>query len=198
MSWVKTTIVLTMVLLLQLYAPSYSQDNSNDEVRVLQGSVLYNEESARKLAFEGLDLKLDKKLLKDHYEDKNNKENRHAIKEGKQIDGRYLMAFNIRGLVKGYVVVYDDKPEYAFYYTTSGYLAAVDVNKSFGAEFPYRVGKYNPVTGNLVSIGVYISDDEQYAYTKNGKLKAHWIGDTGYNSKGKPIGKREVVMEIPE
>ncbi len=176
----------------------YSQDTVEIPQKVLQGSVLYNEESARKMAFDGLDLKLDKKILKEHLEDKNNKENRQAIKEGRQIEGRYIMSFNIRGVVKGYVVVYDDKPQYAFYYTTSGYLAAVDVNKSFGAEFPYRIGKYNPVTGNLVSIGVYISDDEQYSYTKNGKLKAHWVGDTGYNSKGKPIAKREVVTQIPE
>ena len=189
-------IFLILFIMLCSTMPSLAQDSG--EVKVLRGSVLYNEESARKLAFEGLDLKLDKKMLKDYLEDENNEENRKAIKEGRQIEGRYLMSFNIHGFVKGYVVVYDDKPEYAFYYTTSGYLAAVDVNKSFGDEFPYRVGKYNPVTGNLVSIGVYISDDEQYAYTKSGKLKAHWVGDTGYNAKGKPIAKREVVTEIPE
>lgn len=172
--------------------PALSQD------KVLQGSVLYNEESARKLAFEGLDLKLDKKLLEDYLVDANNKENREALKNGKQIEGRSIMSFNIRGFVKGYVIVYDDKPEYAYYYTTSGYLAAVDVDKHFGDDYPYRVGKYNPVTGNLVSIGLYVSDEEQYAYTKNGKLKAHWIGNIGYNSKGKPIAKREVVEKIPE
>ncbi len=190
-------IFLILFILLTFTLPSLARDNDGS-TKVLQGSVVYNEESARKLAFEGLDLKLDKKMLKDYLEDENNEQNRQAVKEGRQIEGRYLMSFSIRGFVKGYVVVYDDKPEYAFYYTTSGYLAAVDVNKSFGGEFPYRVGKYNPVTGNLVSIGVYISDDEQYAYTKNGKLKAHWVGDTGYNAKGKVIGKREVVTEIPE
>lgn len=190
-------IFLILFMMLTFTLPSFARDNG-EGTTVLQGSVLYNEESARKLAFEGLDLKLDKKMLKDYLEDENNEQNRQAVKEGRQIEGRYLMSFSIRGFVKGYVVVYDDKPEYAFYYTTSGYLAAVDVNKSFGDEFPYRVGKYNPVTGNLVSIGVYISDDEQYAYTKNGKLKAHWVGDTGYNAKGKVIGKREVVTEIPE
>lgn len=185
--------------LLTLSCNAHSQDiQEHQTVKVLQGSVLYNEESARKLAFEGLDLKLDKKILKKYLEDENNKENRQAIKEGRQIEGRYLMSYNIHGLVKGYVVVYDDKPEYSFYYTTGGYLAAVDVNKSFGAEFPYRIGKYNPVTGNLISIGIYISEEEQYAYTKSGKLKAHWIGDTAYNAKGKPIAKREVVTEIPQ
>ena len=188
-------ILLILFFFFAFAMPALSQENNN--TTVLQGSVLYNEESARKLAFEGLDLKLDKKMLKDYLEDENNKENRQALKEGRQIPGRSIMSFNIRGIVKGYVVIYDDKPEYAFYYTTSGYLAAVDVNKAFGQDFPYRVGKYNPVTGNLISIGVYISEDEQYAYTKNGKLKAHWVGDTGYNAKGKPIAKREFTDEIP-
>lgn len=189
-------ILFLILFSLIIIMPVFAQENK--ETKVLHGSVLYNEESARKLAFEGLDLKLDKKILKEYLTDENNEENRQAIKENRQIPGRYLMSFNIHGFVKGYVVVYDDKPQYAFYYTTSGYLAAVDVNKTFGDAFPYRVGKYNPVTGKLVSIGVYISEEEQYAYTKNGKLKAHWVGDTGYNSKGKPIAKRESVEQIPE
>ena len=49
----------------------------------------------------------------------------------------------------------------------------------------------------LISIALYVSEDEQFAYTKNGKLKAHWIGDTGYNANGKPIAKRKVLDEIP-
>lgn len=195
MNSVKKILLITFAIF-AICIPAFSQEENSPTL--LRGSVLYNEESARKLAFEGLDLKLDKKMIKEYLEDENNKENRKAIKEGIQIEGRYLMSFAIHGLVKGYVVIYDDKPDYAFYYTTSGYLAAVDVNKSFGEKFPYRVGKYNPVTGNLVSIGVYISDDEQYAYTKSGKLKAHWVGDTGYNAKGKPIAKREVITKIPE
>ena len=130
---------------------------------LLKGSVLYTVESARKLAFEGLALKLDKEKIKPYLIDENNEENRAAIKNNVQPEGRYIMSFS---MAKGMV-------------------------------YPFKIGKYNAVTGNLIAIGLYVSEDEQYAYTKNGKLKAHWVGDTGYNAKGKPIAKRSVVNEIP-
>lgn len=185
-------ILAAVIIFLSLAAVSFSQET------ILRGNAAYNADIAKELALDGIEMKLDKKMLKEYLVDENNAENLQALKDNKQPDGRYLMSFSIHKFVKGYVIVYEDKPEYAFYYTTSGYLAAVDVDKHFGSDFPYRVGKYNPVTGNLVSIGVYVSEDEQYAYTKDGKLKAHWISDTGYNDKGKPIAKRAVVNEIPE
>lgn len=185
-------ILAFVILFLSLSSVSFSQETT------LRGNVAYNADTARELALDGIEMKLDKKLLKEYLVDENNAENLQALKDNKQPDGRYLMSFNIHNFIKGYVIVYDDKPEYAFYYTTSGYLAAVDVDKHFGTDYPYRIGKYNPVTGSLVSIGVYISEDEQYAYTKDGKFKAHWVNDTGYNAKGKPIAKRAVINEIPE
>lgn len=166
---------------------------------MLQGGVVYTVESARKLAFEGLDLILDKKEIMPYLRDENNDENRKAIKENIQPENRYVMSFETaKGLVKGYVVVYDDRPQYAYYYSTSGYLVAIDVdNKQQEGKYPYKIGKYSAVSGKLVSIALYISEDEQYAYTKDGKLKAHWIGDTAYNEKGKPIATRKVLDEIP-
>lgn len=171
---------------------------SNDTV--LHGSVAYTVESARKMAFEGLDLRLDKKLLEPYLIDENNKENREAIKNGRQIKGRNIMSFIMaKGMVKGYAIVYDDKPEYVYYYSNGGYLIAVDLDKKYNeASYPYKMGKYSAVTGNLVSIGLYISEEEQYVYTKNGKLKAHWVGNIGYNEKGRPIASREFTDEIPE
>lgn len=187
------------LLFLFLMMFTFSSPARCDET-VLHGSVQYTVESARKMAFEGIDLKLDKKLLEEYLIDENNKENREAIKKGIQINGRTLMSFVMaKGMVKGYALVYDEKPEYVFYYSTSGYLIAVDIDKKFNEDvFPYKVGKYNPVTGNLVSIGVYVSEEEQYVYNKNGKLKAHWVGNIGYNEKGRPIATRAVVDELPE
>lgn len=166
---------------------------------LLQGGVVYTVEAARKLAFDGLDLKLDKQAIKPYLYDENNEENRKAIKDNTQPKGRYIMGFETaKNLVKGYVVVYDDKPQYAYYYSNGGYLVAIDVdNKQKDGIYPYKIGKYSALTGNLISIALYVSEDEQFAYTKNGKLKAHWIGDTGYNANGKPIAKRKVLDEIP-
>ena len=169
----------------------------SDEV-ILQGSVAYTVDSARKQAFDGILLKLDKTLLKPHLLDENNKENKEAIKNNIQPKGRYIMSFSmLKDLIKGYVVVYEKMPQYAYYYTSGGTLVCVDFdNKSQEGVFPYTVGKYSALTGNLIAIGFYVSDDEQYAYTKNGKLKAHWVKDTAYNEKGKPIAKRNIVDEI--
>ena len=165
----------------------------------LQGGVVYTVESARKLAFEGLDFKLDKKEIKPYLYDENNEENRTALKYNIQPKDRYIMGFETaKGFVKGYVVVYNSRPQYAYYYSTSGYLVAVDVdNKQQEGKYPYKIGKYSAISGKLISIALYISEDEQFAYTKDGKLKAHWIGDTGYNAKGKPIATRKVLDEIP-
>lgn len=161
---------------------------------VLQGSVLYTVESARKLAFEGLPLKLDRKLLEPYWSDEKNKENRDAIKNATQPEGRTVMAFSSK-FVKGYSIVYDNKPEYAFYYTKGGILAAVDFDPAFDKDtYPYKVGKYNAF-GRLVSVGLYISEDEQYSYSKDGKLLAHWVGNIGYNANGKEIARRNVVYK---
>ena len=184
---------ILFLLLLFSILPAYSSET------ILQGGVVYTVESARKLAFEGLELKLDKQIIKPYLYDENNTENRKAIKENIQPKNRYVMGFETaKGLVKGYVVVYDDRPQYAYYYSTSGYLVAIDVdNKQQEGKYPYKIGKYSALSGKLVSIALYISEDEQYAYTKDGKLKAHWIGDTAYNEKGKPIATRKVLNEIP-
>lgn len=166
---------------------------------MLQGGVVYTVESARKLAFDGLTLRLDKKEFKPYLVDEKNKENQKALKDNVQPEGRYIMGFETaRGFVKGYVVVYDDRPQYAYYYSTRGYLVAIDVdNKQQEGKYPYKIGKYSAATGKLVSIALYISDEEQFAYTKDGKLKARWVGDTGYNEKGRPIATRRILNQIP-
>ncbi len=173
----------------------FSSSSIADEktTKVIKGSVHYTVETARKAAFEGLDLKLDKSIFEPYLYDENNKENRAAIKANKQIKGRNLMSFIMaKGLVKGYAIVYDDKPQYVFYYSNGGYLIAIDNDTHYESEqYPYKIGKYSSITGNLISIGFYVSDDEQYVYSKTGKLKAHWIGAIGYNEAGRPIAKRE-------
>ena len=186
-------IIIILFLLLNISLPCIAEET------VLRGSVAFTVESARKLAFEGLELKLDKKHIKPYLYDENNKENLLALKNNTEPEGRYLMSFEmLKGMVKGYVVVYEDKPDYAYYYAAGGTLVAIDVDtKHKEGQYPYKIGKYSALTGNLISIGLYISEDEQYAYTKNGKLKAHWVGNTGYNAKGKPIAKRSVINQIP-
>lgn len=183
-----------ILAILFIFSPNAFSENET----LLQGSVSYTVDSARELAFEGLDMKLDKELLKPYLEDENNKENRLAIKNGTQIEGRTIMSFVMaKGLIKGYALVYDDKPEYVYYYSNGGYLIAVDANQKYNEDvYPYKVGKYSAVTGNLVSIGFYVSDDEQYVYSKNGKLKAHWVGNIGYNENGRPIATRDYNDEI--
>ena len=110
------------------------------------------------------------------------------------------MAFQLyKERVNGYVVIYHDNPDYAYYYSTGGYLVAIDFDDKYRDNtYPYKIGKYSPLTGNLISIALYISEDEQYSYSKNGKLKAHWVGHVGYNEKGKIIARRGVVTEVPQ
>lgn len=186
--------VLLFFIILMTFLPVFSE-----ETTLLTGSVAYNVESARKIAFEGLQLKIDKAQIIPFRIDENNQENRLALKNNIQISGRTIMAFYMyNGKVNGYVITYNDRPQYSYYYTTSGYLVAVDVDDKFQENiFPYKIGKYSPLTGKLISIALYVSDEEQYAYTKAGKLKAHWVGNFAYNEKGKIIARRSVVSEVP-
>lgn len=187
-------ILLLLIILFNIFSTSYA----TEQLR-LNGSVQYTPMVAKKLAFEGLDLKIDKKQLNDFLYDENNKENRKALKSNQKIDGRDIMSFNtVKGIVRGYAITYENNPQYTYYYSTSGYLVCIDIdNKINTTEFPFTVGKYNPITGNLISVGFYVSETEQYVYSKNGKLKAHWIGKTAYNEKGKPIAQREYTDSLP-
>lgn len=184
-------LILTLFIIISFFCNSSIANEA--PTKVIKGSVHYTVESARKSAFDGLDLKLDKAIFEPYLYDENNKENRAAIKAGKQIKGRNLMSFVMaKGLVKGYAIVYDDKPQYVFYYSNGGYLIAIDNDTHYESQqYPYKIGKYSSITGNLISIGFYVSDDEQYVYSKTGKLKAHWIGSIGYNEADRPIAKRE-------
>lgn len=165
--------------------------------KTIRGGVVYTVESARKLAFEGLDARLDKTLIKPFWYDEKNAENLAVVKTGKELNDRYIMAFS-SGFVKGYAVVYGNKPKYAYYYTQGGILASVDYDpKGDRTEYPYKIGKYDAF-GRLRSVVLYVSDDEQFSYSKSGKLISHWIGDIGYNANGKEIARRKVVEEIPE
>lgn len=187
-------ILFFIFLYTSLIFPVFAENTT-----VLTGSVAYTVESARKLAFDGLELKLDKSQILPYRIDENNKIHKEALKNGTSFKNRTIMAFNLySNKVNGYVIIYHDQPEYAYYYSIGGYLIAVDKDDKFRENiYPYKIGKYSPLTGNLISIALYISDEEQYAYTKNGKLKAHWVGNTGYNEKGKIIAKRSFVNEIP-
>ena len=190
----KKILLLLLIILSNILNTTYATEPLR-----LNGSVQYTPSTAKKLAFDGLDLKIDKKQLTDYLYDENNKENRAAIKTNQQIEGRSIMSFNaVKGVVRGYAITYDNNPQYTYYYSTSGYLICVDINNQLNStEFPFTIGKYNPLTGNLISVGFYVSETEQYVYSKNGKLKAHWIDKIGYNEKGKPIAKREYTDTFP-
>ena len=187
----KTIILLTIFC-------SYFNISYATEPLILNGSVQYTPNIVKNLAFAGLDLKIDKKQLNDFLYDENNNENQNALKTKRKINGRNIMSFSAaKGLVRGYAITYEKNPQYTYYYSTSGYLVCVDIdNKINNTEFPFTVGKYNSITGKLISVGFYISETEQYVYNKNGKLKAHWIGKTAYNEKGKPIAQREYTDTI--
>jgi len=171
-----------------------------ENTMLLTGFVSYTVESAKRIAFDGIEKKLDKAKILPYRVDSNNKENQYVLKNGLRLKDRTVMSFQMYNeKINGYVVIYHDSPEYAYYYTSGGYLVAIDLDDKFKENiFPYKIGKYSPLTGNLISVALYVSDDEQYAYTKNGKLKAHWVGSIGYNEKGKIIAKRSIVNEIPE
>lgn len=75
-------------------------------------------------------------------------------------------------------VQYKDNPNLIYYYekTKNGYKGvAIDVIKR--GEDNIKAYKYNAKTGELLSVVLAVSDDEEFVYNTNKKLIAHWIGE---------------------
>ena len=162
---------------------------------VLEGQVSYTVESARKIAFEGIERSIDPARLESHMQDPDYKENKQVMKGKMQLNNRSVQVF--KGfVVPAYAVTYYDNPRYTYYYIKClNQLAFVDIDEvdvtKEPVQFPFKTYRYD-FKGRLLAVGLTTSVDERFLYKSNGKLISHWVGNIGYNAKGKKIGSVEV------
>ena len=150
----------------------------------LKGGIYYNVNTARSLAFENIETKININKYKKHFIDTNKKENLIALKQGKtKYKNRYLTRFSDGT----YAVQYNNRIV-SFYYNKHGNLLYVEFDKY--NKHTYKSISYD-INGNLDSVSLYVNQHEQFVFDVNKKLVAHWIGKNGYDENGELFGTRD-------
>ena len=180
-------ILITILFFFSTFTPSIAQ--------TLEGQITYTVDTARIAAFEGVERKIDMSEFEKYQQDPNRAENLASSESGKQFKDRCVQYF--KGMpMKAYAVNYFDNPKHTYYYPKFiNQLAFIDIDENDGrtnTKFPFRTMRYD-FRGRLIAVGIYVSQDERFLYRQNGKLISHWVGNYGYNKKGRQIGEIEEV-----
>ncbi|MBR3604398.1 MAG: hypothetical protein IKL52_00020 [Candidatus Gastranaerophilales bacterium] len=149
----------------------------------IQIGITYNEATARIEAFKNVQKKIEKDFYSKYKKDPNRIENIELIKKNYFIaQNRTLCPFYIKNTLASYAVMYNDEPNYAFYYNILGNLIKIDITSN--ENYPKKTYGYSRF-GNLISVALEASEIEQFVYDENGKLIAHWLGDELLNKNNK-------------
>lgn len=152
--------------------------------KTLTGGISFTVESARQYSFNNVQYKIDMNLYKEHFVDKNNEENKKALANNKtHYKGRYLTHYS----TGDYSVNYKNNSLYVFYYNSNGTLLYIGIYK--GTAYPELSYMYD-INGNLDSVTLSPSNDEQYMFDLNKTLQAHWKGKNCYDEKGELVQTR--------
>ena len=150
----------------------------------LSGGVSYTVNEARQIAFDGVPKKIDMSKYKEYFVDKNFEKNMKLLNEGKtRYRGRILAFFSNQT----YSVCYTKNRRIAYYYSKIGLLEFIDI--TYKETFPQKSVTYD-INGNIDSVVLSVSVDEQFIFDTNGKLGVHWIGKNGYDENGIVFGVR--------
>ena len=152
----------------------------------LKGGIYYNVNTARSLAFENIETKININKYKKHFIDTNKKENLIALKQGKtKYKNRYLTRFSDGS----YSIRYSSQNLTSYYYNIHGHLDYIEFDEKHNT-YPSKRLSYN-IDGDLDSIILNVTPNEQFVFDVNKKLVAHWIGKNGYDENGELFGTRD-------
>lgn len=79
------------------------------------------------------------------------------------------------------------------YYNASGRLFAVDFD--LGKDYPIKSYKYSYPSGRLLSVSISVSAGEDFVFTPDGQLSAHWVGDQCFDATGAQLGNRTALKK---
>ncbi|MBQ8848323.1 MAG: hypothetical protein IJ003_05200 [Candidatus Gastranaerophilales bacterium] len=150
----------------------------------LQAGIKYTEASARIEAFDNVQNKMPKDFYRDFLKDPNYEENKKMIEEKKLTleNQRSLCPFYLKKILISYAVAYNDEQTIVPYYNALGSLIRFDVISN--TDYPRKIYGYSRY-GNLLSVALEISNEEQFVYNENGKLIAHWQNNEMKDKEGK-------------
>ena len=133
-----------------------------------------------------------RKDYKDKIKDKEYKEHYIAAASGyKEYKDYNISAFYYKNQKHIYMYGLQDKKDVfrIYYYDALGHLRYVDEVKGNYPLYPYCAYQYS-VSGKPVSAIYYVSKDNQYLYTPEGKFKGVWYKHNLYDKHSKVILKR--------
>ncbi len=161
---------LTVLFIFLLFLCAFAQDE------VVQGSIKYNEATAKIEAFKNVEKKIDMHKFKDYFTDKNRKQNLELMKNDIfQIETRSLFPFYVKDAIIAYAIVYSSDSRYTFYYNYIGKLMKIEIlEDDISKKRTFGYSRF----GNLISVSFEAGDNEQFVYNEKGKLIAHWLDDT--------------------
>nr|DAT89627.1 MAG TPA: hypothetical protein [Caudoviricetes sp.] len=154
---------------------------------ILQGSVEYTVEKARKIAFDNAALKISTQEFYNDKKDPNYFINTlSCIRSGITHDDFYrprkIIPFYEDKKLAFYGVQYDDSPAKKYYYSPTGKLLKYEIN-NFKGSYPYKTMAYD-IKGKLININLVVSSTESYLYSANKEFIGHWINNQFYNADG--------------
>jgi len=150
----------------------------------LNAGVSYNLNTARQISFSNIQYKIDVSKYRNYFYDKNKEQNLKAkLRKKNKLKNRYLTFFSDGT----YGVIYKNNTSTGYYYNSNGKLKYIEI--SYSSSFPKKFVKYDN-KGNIDSVSLWISSKEQFVFSKDKVLQAHWINENKYNENGELIDIR--------
>lgn len=147
---------------------------------VLQGSVTktWSLEDARTEAFK--DAVMSRNLNSYSAQDSHLISNTLALQAGlKEAGNQVLSSFG-----NGWYATRQKGSNEVLYYRPNGQLDSLEVEIKTG-DYPIKTYLYQYPSGKLQRVGLDVNKDESFLFTTKKELSAHWIGNNGYDTKGK-------------
>lgn len=155
--------------------------------QIITGEVEYNADVAREEVFSKPTKKIDYDKIRNRYYDSNNIENLNYLFQGiTELKDRKLAKFSDGS----YGVQYYDDPMYSWYYSASGKL--INFTQKDSTDYPCRITKFKP-DGSVTNTGYRVSERESFIFSPEGKLLAHWLGNSCYDENNNVIMTRNIM-----
>ena len=174
-------ILVIMICFLVTFAFSSLHINAY----TIKGGISYTVSTARQIAFENVNYKIDISKYNQFLNDSNFTENKTLLSKNKyKIKDRKLVEFSDGS----YSITYKKNNNMSFFYNKGGSLTSIQ----FDLFKKDSITRYSyDIKGNLESVILCAKNNEQFIFSLNKKLIAHWKGNNCYNEKGELIMTRE-------
>lgn len=181
-------ILLLLIFISFLIGPVFAQ--------TLTGKITYTIDSARNEVFHNAKMAIPLTEFKHQLFDPDFEENKNFIKYGIQPKYKSIEVFKKGAFKLAYAIVYERKPDYAYYYLKlTGGLVFIDIYskpKNKNQKYPSKCYRYD-TDGKLTGAALVVSDEEAFLYDKKGELITHRVGNIGYDKNGKKSWVSEEV-----